>query len=432
MKKMKLLFTLALPVLLYQGAQAQTSSRLIAASHWVNNGAMFQPSDSTYYTYLVNTRGGDLTHTLKYDNGTTWTFLGDTAFSNTWYYQQDFDANNNITGTTISQWNGAAWVPYSKTINTYSSANLLTSSIYQTWNGSSWSTISRDVYSYLPNNKLQSDQYQLWNTLTLHYDATSQKNYFYDASNHLINETDVNLAGGSPTYTNQIAYSYLGNNLLSTTYTTWDGAAWINTKMYTSVYDTTSNNRISMQTQHWDATSMVWVSDSLALYTNFTSATSNLPRTETDQYMDTSGMWVNYRQYTYAYNSYNQLTSAVGESYNVSVGWEFSSGDPMARYYYGPYSVVSGVKNISNTNGDAKVYPVPAQDMLHIDLSWNEAQAATISITDMSGKVVRQWNAPYGTEYRGGVSVNSLSAGVYMIKVSGEKGEIVKQMVVTR
>lgn len=427
---MKLLFTLALPVLLSMGAQAQTSTRLVAQSHWINNGAMFTLSDSTYYTYLLTTRGGDLTHTLKYDIATTVANIGDTAITNTWYYQQDFDSANNITGLTIQQWTGTGWVPYTKTVNTYTSANLLASSAFQTWNGSSWTTVSKDVYSYLPNGKLQSDQYQLWDNLTSSYVPASQKNYFYDASNNLIDETDETLGAGI-TYTTQTVYTYLGSKLLSTTYSAWNGSAWVNTKMYTNTYDTTTNNRIAMLTQHWDATNSVWVNDSLATYSSFTSSSSNLPRTEIDQFMDTSGMWQNLMEFTYTYNSNNQLTSAVGESYNVSVGWEFANGDPKSLYYYGPYSVVSGVKNVVSNNGDAKVYPVPAQNMLHIDLSWNEPQAATISIVDMSGKVVRQWNAPYGNEYRGGVSVNNLSEGAYIIKINGEKGEVVKQMIVT-
>jgi hypothetical protein len=48
----------------------------------------------------------------------------------------------------------------------------------------------------------------------------------------------------------------------------------------------------------------------------------------------------------------------------------------------------------------------------------------------MTGKVVRQWNTPYGSEYRGGVSVNGLAEGVYVISINGTQGQIVKQMVV--
>lgn len=430
MKRMKLLLTLALPVFLCQDIQAQTSSRMIAEAHWASNGAMFRPKDSTYYTFLSSARGGDLDHTMKFDNSTTWNYLGDTAYKNAWYTQQEFDADNNIVTSIVSMADTTSWVPSTKTLYTYTSG-LMATKIMQVWTGTGWMTVSKNVYAYYPNNKLQSDQYLLWDTMTLHYNANMQKNYFYDlATNNLINETDVDLSSGAPVNTNQYAYIYVGTDLLTKTYTKWNGSIWVNNSLWTNTYDTT-DNKISQQYQTWNDTSMAWVNVTLALYSNFTG---KLPQTEVDKVWNplSSGSWDYATQVTNTYNSYKQLTTSTSISYDISIpGWEYKLNDPMTRYYYGPYSNVSSVKNVVNNNGDANVYPVPAQGMLHVDIKWNEAQAATIAIYDMSGKVVRQWNAPYGTEYRSGVSVDGMAAGVYTIRISGTEGQIIKQMVVS-
>src|ERR1700733_3485514 len=103
MKRKMLLLTLAIPVILCQNAQAQTSSRLIAQAHWSSNGATYIPNDSTAYSYSSG-RGGDLNHQLKYDYAENWQYLGDTAYANNYYYLQTFDANNNLLSTITQFW----------------------------------------------------------------------------------------------------------------------------------------------------------------------------------------------------------------------------------------------------------------------------------------------------------------------------------------
>src|SRR5579872_3185813 len=113
MKRKILLLTLAIPVILCQNAMAQTASRLTGEAHWSNNGVNFTPNDSSSFNYS-GMRGGDLGHTLKYDNSYTWVY--DTAYHNEYYYIQSFDANSNITSTIVEFWNGTAWQNLSNTL----------------------------------------------------------------------------------------------------------------------------------------------------------------------------------------------------------------------------------------------------------------------------------------------------------------------------
>jgi len=432
MKRKMLLLTLAIPVILGNSAIGQTASRLIASSNWANNGAIFTPVDSTYYSYSSG-RGGDLQvgHILKYDNATMWNYLGDTAYSNGWYYIQTFDANNNITSRISQYWDGTAWVLYSKVLYTYNSSNQVTTMILQSWGGSTWVPVSQNVYTYNSAGKLVVDQYQTWNSLTMTFDASSQKTYYYDVSGNLVNETDQAYVMSTPVYTNQWAYTYSSTNqLLTTTYNVWDGSTWDPMTMLTNTYDS-SGNMTNTLSQLYDAGTSTWVNNTLHIYSGFTA--SHKPTIDILQNWDGTGTgtWVNDMRFTYTYNSFDQLTSSMGESWNVVGVFEFALGDPLARYYYNTYTPgVSEVKAIANNGGDAKVYPVPAQNMLNVDLKWDNAQATDITMMDATGKTVRHWNTPAATEFHTSVSVDGLSEGVYFLKITGAQGQIAKQIVV--
>jgi hypothetical protein len=88
------------------------------------------------------------------------------------------------------------------------------------------------------------------------------------------------------------------------------------------------------------------------------------------------------------------------------------------------------VKNVSANGGEANVYPVPAQSVLNVDLKWDVAQTADITIFDAQGRVVRHWETPSSTSYTSSVSLDNMSAGVYFLSINGTEGKIVKQIVV--
>lgn len=430
MKRKMLLLTLAIPVILCQNAQAQTSSRLIAQAHWSSNGATLAANDSTAYSYS-NGRGGDLNSTLKYDHAQNWLYLGDTAYGNNYYYLQTFDANNNLLSTIAQYWSGTSWVNWTNTLHSYNSDNSLATTTNQSWGGASWMNVSQDAYSYNTAGQLYSLQNNVWNGLTSTFDPNTQKIYTYDISGNLISEVDqtYNAGSGLYDYTAEYLYTYSTSELLTITYKTWSGSSWVSSYMYTNTYDTTGDLLTSLY-QTYSGTA--WVNQSLQVFSSFTATGSNLPQIETDQTWDTtgSGSWDNVTKFMYTYNGWNQLTSSIGESWNTGVGWEFALGDPAAFYYYELYSTISGVKNIGNNAGSVNVFPVPAQSTLHIDITWAEAQSATISIYDMNGREVNRIDAPTGTQYHGSVSVSNLASGMYMIRVNGTQSQIVKQIVV--
>jgi hypothetical protein len=425
MNKMKLLLTLAIPVLLSQDTQAQ-SSRLTAQAHWTHNGAEFLRGDSTAYNYLSTVRGGDLNSLLKFDDGTNWTYaMGDTQ-NNNMRWVQEFDANNNLSTRVDQQWDMMlmSWANTWKYTYTYNSANKKTSMVQQHWDGTSaWITDSKNTYTYNAAGVLESDAFSVWDGVGS-YILTSQKTYYYDASGNMINETWNDWVSSAPVYTARVNYTFNSSNKeLTATHSMWNGAAWDDVEMYENTYDTASGNRTSRM--HKNFTGMVFVPDMLMLYSNFTSGH---PMTEIDQTYDTAGAgsWADMYKFTNTYNSNGQLTSSTRQSYDISLpGWTNAFGDTKANYYYGAFV---SVKNVSNTAGNAILFPVPAQNTLNVTFNWNHAQAATVTVVDVQGKVVMTVNA---TAAQANVSlpVANLADGIYVVKIVGAvEGQVVKQI----
>lgn len=425
MNKMNLLFTLAIPVMLCQDAQAQ-STRLTAQAHWTHNGAEFKRNDSTAYNYLSSSRGGDLNNQLKFDEANNWSYvMGDTQ-NNNMRWIQEFDASNNLITKVSQQWDMLllTWANTFKYIYTYNSSNKIAAMVTQHWDGTSaWITDSKNVYTYNAGNQLSFDQFQLWDGIAA-YVPSSQVTYYYDAAGNKINETSNSFVASTPVFTTQVNYTYnAANKQLTATHSDWNGAGWDNTEMFSNTYDS-SGNRTTRLHQTYDGTA--FVNNMLHLYSSFTGGN---PQGEIAQTWDTTGggTWVDTYKYTYTYNGGGKLTSATRQSNDISIGWTYAFGDTKSNYYYGTFL---SVKDVTTAGGNATLYPVPAQSMVNIDLNWSKAQSATVVITDMQGKVVKSQNVPFGATQHIAVSVSDLATGMYLMNINGTEGQIVKQIVV--
>ena len=429
MKGKLLLLTLAVPVMLCQDLRAQ-SSRLVGAADYSYNGATWDVNDSTAYGYSFG-RGGDLQHTLKFDVATNWIFVGDSAYSNNYNYLQQFDGNNNVVSTITQYWDGVAgaWVNWTNTLYAYNADNQVTSIVRQWWDGSAWVNTNEDVFGYNTAHQMYLDQYNVWDTGLVAFTPSSQKIYYFDSASRVIQEVDqtYNSSTTAYEYTAQYLYTYsLITN--TTTYGTWNGSGFTQSYMYTDTYDSTGNLLTHLY-QTYSGTA--WINQTLNVYSGFTAM--HQPTTQINQTWDSTGTgsWANVMKYMGVYNSNNQLTSSTGESWHIGGFWEFAPGDPASMYYYQDFDATA-VKKVVSNNGTANIYPVPANNTLHIDVNWNEAQAGTIAMYDMNGREVSKMNVPYGSHFNGTMQVNNLADGIYVVRITGTQGEIVRQVVVGR
>jgi hypothetical protein len=445
MKRMKLLFTIALPVMLLQNAQAQ-SSRLIARADYLNNLTTFELQDTAVYAYSDG-RGGDLNHPMMFDMSMTWNNT-DTGLVNGTIVDQTFDALGRLTEVTTQTWSAAAgsYAPTSNVLYFYTNTSMpmqLTSIVSQTPSGGSWANYSEDQYSYYGGgNMLQSDLYLLWNGTTAMFDEQSEKQYYYGSNNLISSENDVTF-----TYTAGVGYVPSNSKLYTYTYagTTPPMSNWLASKTY-STYTLGVPNPVNVTTNTYDSSGDMLtqsyqtyvsgspVNNTLKVFGGFNAAqeaTMEIDQNWVASSSSTGGSYDTVRMFTYMYNSpYNQMTQLLGESWNVAGFWEFAANDPMSNFYYETYTPSTGVNNVTNNNGTANIYPNPAQNTVNINLTWNEAQPFTVSVFDMKGAIVTAFSVPTTAQYTGSFSVDNYNSGIYIVRISGAKGTITQEVVV--
>ena len=438
-----------------------TGSRVTGELIAFNDGSSYVPADSAKINYS-GTRGGDLYHPpLKYDNGTQYSYDASTSvWTNQYYLVQTFDANNNLLTSTQQNWDGpsSSWINNAKSINTFdanndtltntsqtwntttsawdnqsnniytwdANGNMLTD-IYQNWTGSAWVNSNKYIYTYDASNNRLTEIDQSWNTTTSTWDNSDQYLYTYTTANKIATQI---YQSWSAAWNNQsrVTYTYNSSNDLLTTLTqAWDAgtSTWDNNDLETATFDGTHDQLTDLQ-QYWDAGTTSWVNSYMVTNTGF-SGTYPLQSIR----QNWSGTaFVNTTMETYTYNSHSQPTTAVGTTWNTGGFWQPVSGDQSTRIDYEDYT--TSVKNVNNTNCTASVYPVPAKDMLHVSITWNEPQAFTIDIMDMSGRTVSQWNMPTAKTYDGNITISSLPAGNYIMKMTGTNAQSVQQIIIAK
>ncbi len=424
MKRMKLLFTIALPVMILQNNANAQSSRLIGKANWANNGTVFTLRDTTSYNYSGG-NGGDLTHPMMFDNATTWV-NADTALNPTTLLSQEIDSvTHKLMSTTTQVWTSGGWSNSSKVLYYYNSDGTLSYMINQVWSstGRAWANISRNMYTYLGGN-LSTNTYQTFDGLM--FNSVSQKMYFYTGT-LLTQEVDQTL-GSSMSFTARYDYSYnSANKLAAWTYNSWSGTAFVPQYTYTNMYDT-AGNRTSSTYQTYDASGSA-VNVSMKNY----SYTGGNVTGEIDQNWDTAdgGAYKNVMNYAFGYNSLNQLKRSEGTAWNIGGFWEHAAGDPLAYYYYNTFDPNLGVNQV-NAGGSVNVFPNPVTNVVNINVNFNEAQVAQVNIFDMNGSLIRSWALGTSSEYNTQISTESFAAGMYTVQIAGAKSTIVKQFVVVR
>jgi len=413
-----------------------TGSRIVYQVDYDNNGVSFYPTDSAALIYY-GSHGGDLTHPpIKFDVGYGFNYSTvslsyslnekvvcsydaaddlDTEVVQYWVpyiaalrnSQQallTYDGMHNMLTDIVQNWDTATntWVNYTKYSSTYDASNNLTEYITQTWNtGTSlWVDETDELYTYTSANKIATDINRTWNTGTSMWDNTNQTLNNYDAS----------------------------NNLILSVYQTWNSgtSAWDNNSEDTYTYDA-MGDQLTDVSQTWNSGTSSWDNNSQKTYSGFVA---QQPSTEIEQDWNSGSLaYVNSEETLNTYNSFNQITYTYNENWNAGGFWEETTGNTASAYGYQSYA--TKVQNISNIGGEAQVFPVPASNMLSMEITWDVPQAFAITITDQQGKPVKHWEVATSQQYNNSISVNTLPPGNYILKIDGSAGAITKRVTIT-
>ena len=435
--------------------------RLVGVTALYCQDPLYIPLDSAAYTYS-GTRGGDLTHTLNYDQYSAYSYDNITGIYTGGSAQvQTFDVNNNIiTNTTLNSaasggactnikdsnsyntnndqiaaivmsydTTTASWINFSEHIRTFDGSHNMLSDVYSTWLSGAWVNVSGDIYTYDAANNRLTDLQQTWSAGA--WVNTYNNTFTYTATNKVAIATRLYWIAATATWLNfsQTVYNYNTSDAIATQTNYYNDATtstWTLSDRNTYNYDGTGN-MTTVLTEGYEALDSSWSPEYRTMYSSFTSGQ---PQQVIYQNIDITGdTLVNTTKDSLTYNTYGQKTARYTTSWYLG-SWQTLEGETGDRYCYDDYTTT--VQNVSNTNCTTTVYPVPAKDMLHVSITWNEPQAFTIQIMDMSGRTVSQWQMPEAKSYDGNITISNLPPGNYILQMTGAYARSVKQIIVAK
>lgn len=358
------------------------------------------------------------------------------GWSNYLRYTSTYDTKNNQTSYTTESWDAGSstWVGTDKFLYTYDAANNQTIRIYQHWDGgsSTWVNQFRDSFIFSATNKKVFYDYNTWDVASASWKNSAIVNYTYNSSDYLIQTQYQYWNSTTASYYNVLNFLYTNDasgRPIQAVNQQWDNnkSSWLNIIQTFSTYDV-KGNLLAEELQRWDTTTAAWhkayiecstfdaAGDTLVfIYAPWDSATHT---------------WDSSERTRYTYNSYNQMTSYVTDVTDHAGGWVYSNVDVIQNYYYEDY-IPTAVHEVSDKGGVLQLYPVPANDMLSINLKWDNAQPFTSSIYDMQGRVWENGTHAAATDYTERFSVQNLPSGNYFIQFKGSQdGRIVRQFTV--
>lgn len=410
------------------GAAAGTiTSRLLAKTYTKYNGG-FIPVDSTVYLYY-GTRGGATSvenpnndESINFDE--SYTYLYNTSaglYDNRLHRIQNFDANDKVQLLTYRVWKltTGVWKDSARYVYKYSSNGQLISNTLQQWIQGIWTNSVPSTLTYDSKNNItqvSSVDYSL--------------SFTYNSDNKLTSLTDKVWDNSSSTLVNNTrkSYSYNSGNISTYTLEKWNTQtnSWINTELWNYTYTGTDVETITIK--QWDGSNWVNYSKHLFTYDNQGNKTS-----ETSQIWNTSANnFINSKRTVLEFNNYNQPTLITDYTWDNSSAWVYALNDQQIRFYYGYYAPTVINPDPGNDIPNASIYPVPATDMVNIDINWDEPQAFNGIITDIKGTVVRRWSEPATRAYHKQENISDLPAGSYFVKLYGSKQEATQKLVVVR
>jgi hypothetical protein len=463
-----------------------TAERLIGVTDYNNNGASYVPQDTTLIRYggsrYRSVFGGyafDFASVMNYDVPTL-SYVNDqidtetydshnnilTLLSSVWVsgsssYQPQtynivtYDGNNNYLTLATQQWNGSALANTTNEINTYDANNNRTGLINQVWNTntSAWRNTSNDIYTYTAN-LVATHIEQTWDTLGNAWVNEVKTTFTYDANNNNIQQLVQNWNAGTTSWDNDMNYLYtytaankeatyisqswntgtsawdnnaqdtytydVNNNETGYIYQSWGGSSWNNVSKYLYTYSA-NNDMLTSTSQTW--TSAAWLNSTMDTYTY--DGSHNQLSDISANWQNGPSSWLNTNRVRQTWDSYNNILSKITDTWNTGGFWQATTSDRATYDYYELYTP-SSIVHIAEAAGSLSVYPSPAGSLLSINIAWQQAQAATITIYDRTGRLQGQWGTPAGASYQSSICVSSMAPGTYYMVVKGENGSITK------
>jgi len=268
----------------------------------------------------------------------------------------------------------------------------------------------QDYYIYNTNKDLikYSSYYNYSGTRSLYEEQV----YTYNSLNQVLTFTSLYTS-----YTN----TYDVNNMLISTLTT---IGTVNYRLDSYQY-TASNDLKTDSAFLWASGS--WQLDNVHHYT-FDASHNML--VDSIVFFNT-GTARNGMKISCTYNSYSQPLTKLYEEWNTTLNaWGKNNGNDSLRTYQYQLYYPTGISNARADNNILSLYPIPATNYINIIMEHVNASHITFSVTDITGRLFKQWTSPVNDKYNFTMPVNDLLEGTYILKATSDKMVFTKQFIV--
>ncbi|RYD58194.1 MAG: T9SS type A sorting domain-containing protein [Sphingobacteriales bacterium] len=405
------------------GRGAKGEYRLVAKTFLNYRNGAITPVDSITYSFSGNRNGytkkddWNNDETVLFDESYTYVFSDVSRKYDQRYRRfQVYNADNTVNKVTYGQMQDyGQWKDTARYLYDYDDKGKMISSGLEVLQGVAWTLVKPSEISYNTVGVI-TEMNSLFDKLQLEYDGTKLKSSTHSARVgsgtggwSLVAKTNYTYTGDNVTTTvdqvwnasvndwvnvNRIEYIYSGTTLEGTEEFTWDGFNWQQSKTHSYTYDT-KGNKLTDLLQTWNISSHIYV---------------------------------NAKKEIYSYNMYSQPLNISTYTWKDNA-WGVGEGDTELRFYYDfPTSVAS----VDVEHASVHTYPVPATDIVNLNIDWTIPQQFSIALLDAQGRVVRQWEEAPQVKYLERISVSDLASGNYFIKVTGERTQMTERLVISK
>lgn len=344
-----------------------------------------------------------------------------------------------------SNGNGLGFQPVERRKQTYNSGDKVHILTYGSWRAG-WQDSLRYVYRY-DNNKMVESGLEIpyggmWTThitslmvyngnKVVEMNATNYKMKFeYDAADNLVLFTDVQWNDDKKAWVSKerSTYTYSGTDMTTHNREMWDEQSGQWKFIRRKEFSYSGSNIASVIEYYYDQGS--WQRDLKRLFSY--NNTNNKDIETIQMWNPATGNFINSRQIVYRYNSYSMPESITHYTWDrATVAWLHTMGDKEYKYYYEAVFPTAIAQNQLDANV-LKLYPVPAASNVNVDIDFDNAQQASITMLDMKGAVVGQWNELPTSHLHKQIDVSALPAGSYMVTVAAAGQRSSGRIVVAR
>jgi len=384
--------------------------------YWDNNVLIEKNKREATY----NANGNELTN-IRYD----WDYA-----NNDWIKmyrgESEYDADGNLTLYTDYEWIDDDWMQYYKIEHTYEDGYEILWMIYE-WMDA-WQSTAKGEYEYDSHGNETLYVESMWAGEEWMVMFKYKTEYGYDASGNITLMVFYDWMDDDwvVAYKNVYEYNAAGNVTMSASYG-WDDDTndWRGWEQYDYLYDDATEELTTLISYYWEDNE--WIESYKYEYEYDTSGNM----TVSVSYNWENNGWVEAEKYEYMYDLDYSIADLVIPSdfymnnkklWEKSYSWDgtewVESG--IATYYWSEKEIIDAIPDII-TSSSLVIYPNPATAEIHV--KFDSKEPADYVMYNNTGQTVMSGKLKDDST----IEIQSLSAGIYFLRVAGKTVKVVKQ-----